>query len=275
MSASEQQLVLSKIDGPVATLTLHRPERLNAFSLGLADALLAELAAVGDDPAVRVVVLAGHGRIFSAGGDVKQMLDDVERGDPSAYFREPLAAFGATVMAIRALPKPVIAAVHGAVAGFAWNLVLACDLVVAAEGTRFTQAFIKLGLSPDGGGTFALPRLIGYQRACELCMLPDEISVERAHALGLVNRVVPADRLADEVAAVAEKLASGPALALARTKALLQRGLVAEMTAHVEAERRAQVANSASPDFPEGLRAFVAKRAPVFPSRPEPVDIGT
>jgi 2-(1,2-epoxy-1,2-dihydrophenyl)acetyl-CoA isomerase len=270
MDPATTSLVRARTDRGVATLTLDRPERLNAFSLELAQTLRERLAEAAADPAVRVVVLAGQGRLFSAGGDVKQMRDDVDRGDPSAYFRDPLTAFGAAVCEIRALPKPVVAAVHGAVAGFAWNLVLACDLVVAAAGTRFAQAFIRLGLSPDGGGTWFLPRLVGYHRACELALLPGEIDAERAHALGLVNRVVAADRLEAEVAALAAELAAGPAPALARAKALLGRGLAAELAAHVEAERRAQVANAASPDFAEGLRAFADRRAPRFAAPPPP-----
>ena len=263
----DERLVGSEVVDGVGYATLERDGRLNAFSLELAEELIAVLAGFRSDAAVRVVVIRGAGRVFSAGGDVKQMLDDVRRGDNSAYFRAPLSAFGRAVLAIRALPKPVIAAVHGAVAGFAWNLVLACDLVLARAGTRFTQAFIRLGLSPDGGGTHFLPRLVGYARACELAMLPGEIDAERARELGLVNWVVSAEDFAGELARITGALVRGPAPALARTKALFNRGLD-QLAEHIEVERLAQVDNSASPDFGAGLAAFVERREADFADPP-------
>ena len=147
------------------------------------------------------------------------------------------------------------------------SFVLACDLILAREGTRFTQAFIRLGLSPDGGGTHFLPRLVGYARACELAMLPGEIDADRARELGLVNWVVSAEGFDAELARITGELARGPAPALARTKALLNRGLD-QLADHIEVERLAQVDNSASSDFGEGLSAFVERREVDFAAAP-------
>ena len=217
------------------------------------------------DDTVRVVVIRGAGKVFSAGGDVREMLDDVRRGeDRAAYFRAPLAAFGEMVLAVRDTPKPMVAAVHGAVAGVAFNLMLACDLRIATETARFTQAFIKLGLSPDGGGTWFLPRLVGHARASELALLPTELDAATAREWGLVNWVVPEDDFEATVEETAAKLARGPAAAMARAKALLNSAYEHELPYHIKAERLAQVDNAASPDFEEGLTAFLEKREPRF-----------
>jgi 2-(1,2-epoxy-1,2-dihydrophenyl)acetyl-CoA isomerase len=196
---------------------------------------------------------------------VKEMLNDVQEGrDRAAYFRSPLAAFHRIVLSLKSIPKPILVAVHGVVAGFAFNLMLACDLKIAKEGTRFTQAFAKIGLSPDGGGTYFLPRLVGYARACELTMLPTEIDTKTALDWGLVNWVVPADAFDNQVKTTAERLARGPTLAMGRAKVLLSQTYDRSLADHLEAERLAQIENAASVDFEEGLRAFSEKRQPDF-----------
>jgi 2-(1,2-epoxy-1,2-dihydrophenyl)acetyl-CoA isomerase len=191
----KSELVLSRRDGAVGTLSLNRPASLNTFNLEMARQFLAVVEDFRCDEQIRVVVVRGVGRVFSAGGDIPEMLGYVREGrDRAAYFREPLAAFGQMVLALQNLPKPVVAAVHGAVAGFAFNLMLACDLKLAEEMTRFNQAFIKVGLSPDGGGTWFLPRYIGYAHACELALLPTELDAKTAQEWGLINWIAPADR---------------------------------------------------------------------------------
>jgi 2-(1,2-epoxy-1,2-dihydrophenyl)acetyl-CoA isomerase len=263
----EDKLVSKDVENGVGTITLNRPDRLNAFNLDLANLFLETIDEFGRDKEVRAIVLRGKGRIFSTGGDVKEMFHDVkETEDRAADFRAPLAAFNKVVLAVREIPKPVLAAVHGAVAGYAFNLMLSCDLKIAEEGTRFTQAFIKLGVSPDGGGTYVLPRMVGYSRACELTMLPKEIDADTALQWGLINLVAPANRFDEFVRETAEKLAKGPALALAQTKMLLNRGYDSTLADQMEAERLAQIENSTSPDFEEGLTAFVEKREPEFGS---------
>jgi len=256
---------LSNVEESIGYITLNRPEHLNTFNLDLANQFLKAINLFNDDKTVRAIVIKGAGKIFSAGGDVKEMYNDVQEGkDRGAYFRSPLTTFNKMVLSLRDSPKPVLAAVQKAVAGVAFNLVLACDLRIAEEGTRFTQSFIKIGLSPDGGGTYFLPRLIGYARACELTMLPTEIDAETALNWGLINWIVPSDKFNDKVKKIAEGLAKGPALALHRTKSLLNQTYDHSFTEHIEVERLNQVKNSTSKDFEEGLKAFIEKRKPKF-----------
>jgi len=262
-----EKLVLIDIDDGVGTLTLNRLTALNAFNLELAEEFIRGVDFLKEKAAVRAIVICGAGRVFSAGGDVREMLSNVESGDRAAYFRAPLAAFHRMSLAVRCATKPVLASVHGAVAGVAFNLMLACDLRIAAEGTRFTQAFVRLGLSPDGGGTYLLPRLVGHARATELTMLPTEISAETALAWGLINWVVPADALEAETKTIAAKLAQGPSVALGRLKDLMNRAENDALAEHMEKERLAQVENAATEDFEEGLRAFMEKRKPNFRGR--------
>lgn len=265
MAAAPTPPVRAEIAAGVGTITLDRPERLNAFNLELAQGCLDALRAFAADDAVRVVVLRGAGRVFSAGGDVVEMLEHVRAGvDRAAFFREPLTKFNHLVMALRRHPKPVIAAVHGAVAGVAFNVMLATDLRLAHEDTRFSQAFIKLGLSPDGGGSWSLRRALGHARAAELTLLPTELDARQAVAWGLVNWAVSGEELEAKLAAVTAALVAAPAEALRRTKALLTRPDDLALSAHMETERYAQIDNAASADFEEGLSAFIAKRPPKF-----------
>lgn len=262
---TSDSVILSSIEDHVGTIVLHRPDVLNAFNLALAQRFLATLDAFGRDSDVRAVVVRGAGRVFSAGGDIREMLSCLRGGeDRAAYFRAPLSAFGKIVLALRRTPKPVLAAVHGAVAGVGFNVMLACDLKIAAEKTGFTQAFIKLGLSPDGGGTWFLPRLVGYGRACELTLLPTELDAATARDWGLINWVVPEEDFEARVRETALRLASGPAVGMARTKVLLNSAYERDLASQIEAERLAQVDNAASHDFEEGITAFVEKREPRF-----------
>jgi len=259
------KLVLATVEDAVGTIILNRPQSLNAFNLDLARQFLATLTAFDADQSVRAIVLKGAGRAFSCGGDIKEMLADVKRGDDrAAYFRAPLSAFGNMVLGLRRTPKPVLAAVHGAAAGVAFNLMLACDLKIASESCRFTQAFIKIGLSPDGGGSWFLPRLVGAARASEMALLPTELNAETAREWGLINWVVRDDRFEEEVSEIAARLAEGPADAMARAKALLNAAYDSPLSEHIETERLAQIDNAASTDFGEGLTAFVEKRVPRF-----------
>jgi 2-(1,2-epoxy-1,2-dihydrophenyl)acetyl-CoA isomerase len=261
---SSPELVKIDVADGVGTLTLADTKRLNAFGLPLAEQALAALQALRDAPRVRAVVLRGEGRVFSVGGDVRQMGQDIADGDPGAFFREPLSAFNALALALHRLPKPVLVAVHGAVAGVAFNLMLACDLALAAASTRFTQAFVSIGLSADGGGTWMLPRRVGRARACELTLLPTTLDADTACRWGLVNWVVPDAELEAETRRRAAQLATGPTQAIARTKALLNAAYDRSLADQAEQERLAQLENSAHPDFAEGIAAFLEKRPPVF-----------
>jgi 2-(1,2-epoxy-1,2-dihydrophenyl)acetyl-CoA isomerase len=258
-------LISTHRQGKVGYVLLNRPEAVNAFNLNLATQFIRAVQEFNEDSSTRVIVVRGTGKVFSAGGDVREMLGYVKDGtDRAAYFRAPLTAFDDMVMALRQSPKPVLAAVHGAVAGVAFNTMLACDMVIAEEKTRFTQAFIRIGLNPDGGGTWMLPRLVGYQRACQLTFLPHQIDAQTALAWGLINWIVPQEEFEAKLDEITSQLADSPAEALRRTKELLNSAYDYTLPDHMERERLCQIDNAAHFDFEEGLTAFVEKRPPKF-----------
>lgn len=260
---SDPQVLVERRNG-VADVVLNRPDRLNALDTGICRELESAFLRFGDDPSARCVLLRGAGRGFCAGGDVKRMQELVTRGSSASFFDEPLRAINRAVVAIAACPRPVIAALHGPVAGAGFNLALAADIRLASEDTRFNQAFIRLGLVPDTGGTLTLPQLCGPARAAELCFLGDVIDAHVAGQWGLVNRIVPPETLEQEARSLAERLAAGPAEALSRTKRLLRRGWVEALREQAERERLAQVESAATSDFAEGLQAFFEKRPARF-----------
>lgn len=265
--ASQDELLTDR-RGAVVTLSLNRPDRLNAFSQGMARALADAIALAGSDPAVRVVVVQGRGRAFSAGGDVKQMADSAAAGGGAAYFAGPLTAIHAAAIALRNLEKPVIAALQGAVAGAGLNLALCCDYRIAAEDVRLIQAFTNIGLVPDTGGTYLLPRLVGVARATELLFEGRAVEAREARELGLVNEVVPLAELPAAVERKAQLLATRPTRALGLTKRLLNASATSTFEAQLSMEQRLQQALGAdSPDFVEGVRALVTKRPPRFEGR--------
>jgi 2-(1,2-epoxy-1,2-dihydrophenyl)acetyl-CoA isomerase len=261
---SPQQPLRVEREGGVATLMLDRPDHLNALDEAMCVAIEAAFGNFESDPAVRAVLLCGAGRCFCAGGDVKQMRAFVESGQPSAFFEAPLEAINRALLAIASCRRPVIAALHGAVSGAGFNLALAADIRIASEEARFNQAFIRLGLVPDTGGTLSLPALCGPARAAELCFTGDFIDAPTAARWGIVNRIVPPDRVLEEARTLARRLAAGPAGAIARTKELLRRGWLEALSEQAERERRAQIEAGRSGDFAEGLRAFFEKRTPRF-----------
>jgi len=257
-------LILISEQNGIGTLTLNRPEAMNTPNLEMAEAFLEAVDTLYHDAAVRVVVLRGAGAMFCAGGDIKLMNQCVVSGDHAGYFREPVQKFCQMVMALRNCPKPVVAAVHGAAAGYGFNLMLACDLILAEERTRFLQAFIKIALTPDGGGTWFLPRLVGYQRACELVMLPTEIDTKTALKMGLINWVASQDGFEEKLKEITQKLSNGPLGAMGRAKTLLNQAYYNDLETHLEAERQSLIKGADSQDFAEGLTAFIEKRQPVF-----------
>lgn len=267
MEDTSEDLILSNVEDDVGYIIFNRPDQFNTFNLKLANQFLKVIELFSNNENIRAIVIKGKGKVFSAGGDVKEMLNDVQRGeDKAAYFRSPLAAFNKMTISIRKCPKPVVAAVHGAVAGVAFNLMLGCDIRIAQEKTRFTQAFVSIGLSPDGGGTYFLPRLVGYARACELTMLPTDLDAKQAFDWGLVNKVVSSDNFENEIRMISKKLANGPTSAIGRTKSLLNQTYDRTLTEQMEAERLVQIENASSKNFEEGLKSFVEKRKPKFGS---------
>lgn len=255
--------ILVSVDGPVARVTLNRPERLNAFAGDMRDRIGQALERLGGDDGVRVVIITGAGRAFCAGADVAYMtrLVEEERFDEARALVE---AGRRATMAITRMPKPVIAALNGPAAGGGANLALACDLRIASDRASIGQTFNRIGLHPDWGGTWFLPRLVGPARAAELVFLAEMVGAAEAERLGLVNRVVPHDRLEAEVDELARKLASKPPLPIRLAKEALRRSWGAGLEEMLDYEVQAQEQCFRSADALEGVRAFVEKRTPRF-----------
>ena len=249
-----------EVEAGIATITLDRPGSLNSLEASLKAELLAAFREAGRDPSVRVVILTGAGRAFCAGQDLKERLAP----DPAPLDVEVRERFNPLVMAIRLLDKPVIAAVNGVAAGAGASLAFACDLRIAAEEASFVLAFGRIGLVPDTGATWLLPRLVGLGRAAELFLLADPVSAAEAFRIGLVNRVVPGDELAAETRRVAASLAAGAPQALALTKRALRRALESGFEATLDYEASLQGIAGRTADHAEGLAAFTEKRQPRF-----------
>jgi 2-(1,2-epoxy-1,2-dihydrophenyl)acetyl-CoA isomerase len=260
-----ETLLLAR-DGAVATLTLNRPESLNVLNAAMIDALVAHTAALANDASVRCVVIKGAGKHFMAGGDIRMFAELL--GSPSAQRQREFTAIvervHAAIEQLHRLPQPVIASVQGAVAGFGLSLMGVCDLALAADTTYFTSAYRHIGLTPDGGSTWTLPRLVGVKKAMEIVLLGERFDAQEALRLGLVNRVVPEATLSKSTAALANALADGPALAIANGKRLINQSLSQSLSSQLAAEAASFGACAARPDFVEGIRAFLDKRAPRF-----------
>lgn len=254
--------VLHSVSDGVAAITFNRPAVMNALDADMIRAFREASEQAAGDPAVRVIVLRGAGPAFVAGGDVAMFRDNVAA---MAKLVPDLAAeLHHGILALRHAPQPVIAAVHGAAAGAGFSIMLACDLVLAAADTQFSLAYSRIGTSPDGGSTWFLPRLAGYQKAMELMLLADTVDAETLQGLGVVNRVIAADQLPAEVEKLARRLAAGPARAYAETKALANSALHDGLAAHLDAEALAFARCAKSEDFVEGVTAFTEKRKPQY-----------
>ena len=255
------EVVKLAIAGGVATIVLNRPHVMNAMDGEMMQQLRPVTESVEKDASVRAVVLRGEGAAFMAGGDVAvfhQQLADLPELIVT-WGREMHAAF----LALRRMGKPVLASVHGAVAGAGFSLMCAADLAIAAVDTRFTLAYANIGASPDGGSTYFLPRLVGYKKTMEMIMMPDRFDAETARLHGLVNWVVPNEKLAEETARIAQRLAAGPTRAYAEAKRLVNQSLD-PLDAQMEQELQAFSRCARGSDLKEGVTAFVEKRKPVF-----------
>lgn len=251
--------VLGEVSAGVLTLTLNRPDALNAFDAAMKSELLAALKGASRDRAVRALIVTGAGRAFSAGQDLKER--PVGASDFAAELRE---RYNPIVLAMRRLEKPIVGAINGVAAGAGMSIALACDLLIASESASFLQAFGRVGLVPDTGSTWVLPRLVGYHRAAELQMLAEPVDAARAEQLGIVNRVVPGDRLMEEARSVAGRLAEAAPLALGLAKRALNRALESGLEEQLELEAQLQGIAGRSNDHAEGVRAFTEKRAAHF-----------
>lgn len=246
-------------EGAVLQLRLDRPQSLNALDIDTADALRAVCRTLPGDTGVRAVLIAGEGRGFCAGGDLAQMRDE-----PVAVADALITALHEALVVLATIDAPVIAALHGVVAGAGVSLAAAADLALAAEDTRFNLAYVKVGTSCDLGATWSLPRLVGLRRAMEIALLGDGFDAAQAERIGLVNRVLPAARLEQEALALARRLADGPTLALGRMKRLMRASFANDLPTQLALERESFLACAATPDFREGLDAFHGKRLPRF-----------
>ncbi len=254
------------VEQGVLAITLRRPDVLNSFHRPMARELQAALAAAAGDDAVRAVLLTGAGRAFCAGQDLAEAVPPgaAELPDVGDIVRD---SYNPIVSAIRALPKPVVAGVNGVAAGAGANIALACDFVVAADSASFIQAFSKIGLIPDSGGTFLLPRLVGRARATALMMLGDRVTAAQAHAWGMIHEVVPDAALGEAARALAVRLAAMPTFALGMMKRALDASASNGLEAQLALEEELQRAAGRSADYVEGVRAFQEKRGARFTGR--------
>ena len=251
--------ILLAREGSVATLTLNRPASLNALDAEMMEALVDHSATLAADDALRCVVIRGAGKHFMAGGDIRYFAAQL-----ALTPAERRSRFMRMIEHLQRMPHPVVASVHGAVAGFGLSLMCACDLAIAADTSYFTSAYRQLGLTPDGGLSYALPRQVGLKNAMEILLLGERFGAADALRLGLVNRVVPEAELARVTEQVVAMIASGPVTAMRNDKRLIQRSLAQSLSEQLRAEAASFGACSATDDFVEGVRAFIDKRPPRF-----------
>lgn len=254
---------VSSADG-IAEIRFNRPDRLNALDVELATGFARAVGEVTADPAVRVIVVSSEGRAFVAGGDLAHFQRAEDKAAASAELIDPMHA---ALKTLGAAPQIVIGSLRGAVAGGGMSLALGLDLLIAADDTTFNLAYARVAASPDCGGSWALPRLVGMRRALEIALLSETIDASEALRLGLVNRVVPRAALESETAALAARLAAGPATSMATTKSLIRQSLERDHAAQLDAEARSFAACAATADFAEAVNAFFEKRKPVFVGR--------
>jgi 2-(1,2-epoxy-1,2-dihydrophenyl)acetyl-CoA isomerase len=266
-NAQLQTVNVSVADG-VATVQLNRPQALNAWNGRLGEDLLAALRQARRDESVRAVLIEGAGRAFSSGADLKDVSggETTPNGRPDVY-KTLTERYHPIMIAIREMPKPVVASVRGAAVGIGCSLALCCDLIIAGESAYFLLAFVNIGLVPDGGSSLFVPTRVGMARATELAMLGERLPAGRALQWGLINRVVPDEQLAQESAALAARLAAGPTRSYAGTKRQLNNWLYARIEEQLELEAQIQREMAGSEDFLEGAMAFVEKRPTRFSGR--------
>jgi enoyl-CoA hydratase/carnithine racemase len=259
--AEDLETLLVARDGGIVTVTMSRPHRKNALDPVMAAELLATFGSVSLDPSVRVVVLTGAGDAFCSGADLGALTADDVSG--LGHMRD----IHRVAQALHDVPQPTVARINGVAAGAGLNLALGCDLTLMSSEARFSEIFAKRGLSTDFGGAWLLPRLVGLHRAKELALLAEVLPAAEAERLGLVNRVVPPDELDALVADWTARLAAGPPIALAQTKALLNQAPSVTLAQALAAEAAAQTVNFSTEDTAEALQAFVQKREPKFRGR--------
>jgi 2-(1,2-epoxy-1,2-dihydrophenyl)acetyl-CoA isomerase len=258
----ERQDLLVSQEGNVLQLILNRPDALNAFTPDMMEGLLEALEHAKSNPDVRAILLRGSGRSFCAGGDVKGM----GKAEPVQVY-EHIGHLNQVVKTMTDLPVPIIAAIHGYAAGAGVCLALACDLIVAADTSKFVMSFSKIGLISDGGGLYFLPRTIGLYRAKELLFTAEPIDAQTAQNWGMVNRVYPEQELFEQAMQFAQKIANGPSRAYGMIKSIANRALLEDLAGILEIERTTQAMMVTTQDHKEGVQAFLEKRSPKYVGR--------
>lgn len=253
-------MIKTEIDGSVMKITLNRPDKFNSFNREMSLQLQDALKRAGDDDTIRAILLTGEGKAFCAGQDLTEAMD----ANGPGIERIVREHYNPIVQKIRTIEKPVVCAVNGVAAGAGANIALSCDIVVAATCASFIQAFSKIGLIPDSGGTFFLPRLIGFGKASALMMLGDKVSATDAERMGMIFKVVEDPSLPAEALAIAKTLADLPTKGIGYTKRLLNQSPVNSLERQLEYEAEMQVHAAATYDYNEGVNAFLEKRKPVF-----------
>ena len=263
LNTKEYETILVKKEEGIATITLNRPEQGNAFTLTMFRELRHAIEDTAQDDTVRVVILTGAGRMFCSGGDLKDnpVLSLKHPAKQRARFREEIHK---TYLSLIELEKPTIAAVNGTAVTAGCDLALLCDIRIASEKARFGESYVNIGVMPDSGGTWLLPRLVGISKACELIFTGDIIDAREAERIGLVSKVVPAEELEREAKALAAKIAKGPPIALGLSKSAIYKGLTMDFATALESVACGISICLQSEDFQEGIKAFSEKRKPQF-----------
>lgn len=252
--------IQSAIQDQVLYLTLNRPDKFNSFNRDMALQLIAELDHAAENSSVRAVLLTGSGKAFCAGQDLAEAMDENGPGIERIVHEH----YNPIILRLRKLQKPVVCAVNGVAAGAGANIALACDVVLAAKSASFIQAFSKIGLIPDSGGTYFLPKLIGFGKASALMMLGDKVMAEEAEKLGMIYKVCEDEKLMEAAADTAKTLANMPTKGIGLTKKLLNEGFVNDLEKQLHREKEEQVIAASTYDYNEGVTAFLEKRKPVF-----------
>lgn len=252
--------ILSNQEGQVLHLTLNRPDKFNSFNREMALQLIAELDKASEQKEIRAVLISGNGKAFCAGQDLAEALDKNGPGIERIVHEH----YNPIILRIRKLQKPVVCAVNGVAAGAGANIALACDVVVAAKSASFIQAFSKIGLIPDSGGTYFLPKLIGFGKASALMMLGDKVSADDAEKMGMIYAVCNDEALMEQALQTATTLAAMPTKGIGLTKKLLNEGFVNDLEKQLHREKEEQVIAASTYDYNEGVTAFLEKRKPVF-----------
>ena len=248
----------------MATITLNRPAQFNVMNTELSAGLRKALMECWDDDEVRAIILTGNGKAFSAGGDIKFFIEELGQQRIVPSLEKMMPILHAAIAMVREIPKPVIAALNGVAAGGGFGLALACDFRIASPQVNLVTAFLGIGVSPDSSSTFFLPRHVGLAKATEMFLRNKPVSAAQALDLGLVTAVVEPDTVMDEAKKLAEELAQGPTAAFGRTKLLLNQSLGSSLHEQLQSEARSITLSMGTPDFAEGIKAFMEKRKPTF-----------